>query len=116
MPLLITQYLIDTLPTQVRKDGVKQPPGRPGSPALLLLRLGKLKVGLTEDVLVLPDHLATSTLLDIWDASGKVFSTYWIPQKPWIPPTITRLKRGLWLCGTRVRRSTGVRHACGQVS
>lgn len=94
--LEIARYLIEHLPAIIKKQGTQRILLAP-APSPWLIKQGALRLSLAEDVLLKLDDAATSSLLDVWTDDGKVFSACWMPDKPWLPPTIVSLKRGPWL-------------------
>jgi hypothetical protein len=96
--LEVAKWAIGALADKVKAAGVYQA-ALTRCPAYWSSRDGGCKLALTPGVLRSPDDPALSALLDVWlDGSGKVLSVSWFPEKPWIPPNITTLKRGDWMC------------------
>jgi hypothetical protein len=92
----IARYLIFKFPPLIRGEGTKRVLLAP-APSPWLLNLGELRLGFTEGVFLRSSDPAPCALLDVWAEQGKVFSTCWMPDKPWLPPTVISLKRGVWL-------------------
>ncbi len=92
----IARYLIETMPPVIKAQGAKKALLAP-APAPWLLNLDQGSLSLAEDAILNPDDPSVYTLLDIWSDRGKVFLCCWVPEKPWIPPSIISLKRGPWL-------------------
>jgi hypothetical protein len=94
--LEITSKLIALLVPEVKANGDYLFAG-PGCPSRWHLDRDGLVVSLSSNVLLSPEDPCLSSLLDIWYEQMKVFSACWVPDKPWIPPDVIRLKRGPWL-------------------
>lgn len=94
--LVVALRAIEVLPKLVRQSGTYTPV-MPRCPAHWRLETGDWCVLLTERVLLHPDDPALSCLIDVFPRQGvKVFSTSWMPDRPWLPPRIVRYKAGAW--------------------
>ena len=93
--LEITGVAIKVLPLLIRSTGQHTPvsPTAPGR--WTLVRQGWM-LNLADDVLLSPLDEALSSLLDVWDDQGKVFSVSWMPSRPWISPRIAKCTSGPW--------------------
>lgn len=95
--VVLARWAMTALPEMVTGSGVYQPASSKG-PAFWSLEASGCRLQLAQNVLLLPVDPACSTLLDVWlDIGGKVLSMSWFPEKPWIPPHVTRFKAGDWL-------------------
>jgi hypothetical protein len=66
-------------------------------PACWFAEIGPWRMNLAERVLLSPEDLALSSLLDVWSGSGgKVFPASWMPDRPWLPPRLVKCTPGAW--------------------
>jgi len=93
--LEIANRAIATLPPLIRANGVLSPATAlaPGNWAMMR---ESWQLGLSDNVLLSPIDEAVSSLMDIWDPAGKVFSASWMPGRPWVPPRIVKCTAGDW--------------------
>lgn len=93
--LKITGVAMKVLPPLIRAKGDHTPVSATAPGKWTLVRQGWM-LNLADDVLLSPVDDALSSLLDVWDDQGKVFSASWMPSRPWIPPRIVRCTSGPW--------------------
>lgn len=59
----------------------------------------EFSISLTEGVLLRPIDPSLACVLDVWSVPSyrKVLSVWWIPERPWEPPGLSKAKDDGWL-------------------
>lgn len=94
--LELARFIMKAVRPEVKSEGAYKP-ASPSSPGAWHLTRGDVEIMVTENALLSPDDPTLSSVVDVWSNGRKVFSARWLPNQPWIPPTIVVARRGEWV-------------------
>ena len=85
--LELARFIVEAVRPEVKSEGAYEPASS-SKPGAWYLTCGEVEIMVTENALLSPDDPALSSVVDVWSSGCQVFSARWLPNQPWILPTM----------------------------